>query len=627
MKLHTPLVVFLVARSVCGWELPEFMQEYAANKQIMEQQKNRQAMVKPITTLETANGRSLSETEGPTESPAPSPSPSWQPTLTPTETSPPTIDNTPEPTESPAPSPSPSWMPTLQPSDNPSESPSNKPTQIPSQLPSLAPTITPMPTGQPSAAPSDTPSSVPSTMPTMKPSISAQPSAMPSDLPSSQPSPAPSISSAPSSNPSEAPTLFPSGVPSMEPSAQPSGAPSLSEQPSTMPTMVRIEGDSFVVALPFESPLNDTQVAAFERGTMKWLEQNGVSSGSTTNVAVTVTDQLVVLTYVPPSRRRDLQTVSVPALTLKDLEVTFNVNVTYSGTDPAFNLQAELEPEFQGKNTLWVRELVNADPIFIQLDPVVISIQDMDNEEKRTKASDGMGAASAAIISVVAIGAAILGIVASVYSIRSYRTSVYGDELHSPTSQDNSFFGDQGMADMNMTRTFDNEAAYEEPTAKKFCLEPDEEQSCMSMPHPLSPNTLEKGCNPVKPILDGIVFRQTDSSANAMDPPSAASEAGAPSQTVEKRTSLTKDTTNHVGKVRRRSSPKTAEEEDRAQYRQKAIFDEVRSTFDTPGKSPSNTFNLTTRLFVFYTDEYTIRDVISLWTRETSYIRPRFCRK
>lgn len=340
--------------------------------------------------------------------------------------------------------------------------------------------------------------------------------------------------------------------------------------------MVTIEGATFTVALPFTVPLNDTQVVAFEKGTSQWLERNGVSSGSTSDVTVTVIDQVSVITYVP-TRQRELQTVSAPTLTLKDLEVTFTVNATYYGTDPSFDLQTELEPEFRGKNTLWVRELINEDPIFVQLDPVVMSIQDMDNEKKRTKASDGMGAASAAIISVVAIGAAILGIVASVYSIRSYRTSVYGEELHSPTnSQDNSFFGDQGMA-----RTFDNEQMYGGHSDKKFGLEPDEEQSCCSMPRPLSPDALEKGCNPVKPILEGLVFRQTDSNANAMDPPSAASEVGAPSQPNTQRVSLTKDMIATAAQIqRRRSSPAVAEEADRAQYRQKAIFDEVRCASD-----------------------------------------------
>lgn len=587
MKLHLSLILPLFAPCISGWELPEFMKEYAATEKIVQQQRQQLSM-QSVTLSDSSNGRSLSETDSPTESPAPSPSPSWQPTVTPTETASPTLPITPEPTESPAPSPSPSWNPTLEPTDRPSVSPTDEPTMSPSQLPSLEPTITPMPTNMPSAAPSDSPSEVPSARPTMMPSISLQPSSQPSESPSSKPTGAPTISAAPSSEPSEMPSPAPSDVPTMLPSSVPSGAPTISEQPSNMPTVVEFQEASYKVMLPFETLLNATQVAAFEQGTAEWLEKNGVSSGTTTDVKVSVTSQVVVVTNLPA--RRELQTVSVPSFSRKDLEVSFDITATYAGTDTTFDLRTELEPEFEIKNTLWVRELVNQDTVFIQLDPVAVSIQEMDNERKRTKTSDGMGAASAAIISVVAIGAALLGIAASVYSIRSYRTSVYGQELHSPTgSQDNSFFGDQGVAvDLNMTRTFDAGVAYGDNRDKKFGLEPEEDQSCMSMPRVLSPSTLEKGCNPVKPILDGLVFRQAESNTNSMDPPSAASEIGAPSRSEPKprvEISLSgkqvpkKETIDNIPQMQHRLDPGVDEDEARAHYRRKAIFDEVRFFF------------------------------------------------
>lgn len=210
----------------------------------------------------------------------------------------------------------------------------------------------------------------------------------------------------------------------------------MSNQPSAMPSHIESQSASFAVNISLTELLNFTQVKAFERGTAKWLENEKLERGRLSDVTVRLQDQALVVVTTPDGRRR-LQGVPLQALWLD-----FVIAATYSGSDAAFDLFDELNPEFQEPNTLWLRYLGDQDDAFRPLDPVFAALESMgiseDEALKKKEHSNGMSPGSLAMLLFVAIGATLLGIAASVYAVQSYRTAVYGLELTSPKSSGSS---------------------------------------------------------------------------------------------------------------------------------------------------------------------------------------------
>lgn len=333
---------------------------------------------------------------------------------------------------------------------------------------------------------------------------------------------------------------------------------------------------SFVVTVGLKEKLNTTQVAAFERGTAKWLEETELETGTLSDVRVKVDDQTIIETDIPFQNRRSLQG-RAPTLTRKDLQLSYTVFANYIGTDISFDLADTLDPEFQEKNTLWLREIDNEDPVFGQLNPIVSGIEEM--EQQKQMQSKG-GAGTMVIVLVVAVAAVALGVAASVYSVRSYRVSAYGQELASPHSQSLAAVSSDGLA----------VEVIPQPT-KSFCLEP---ESTMHANQGITPggqggtgeyssgvfnqNSMERGCNPMEPIIKNLSGNGREnkqymmSGQQSLDPPSAASDVGIGSK---------RDGQANTNKAYTSRAPppldpvSVSDGGSRSNYRKNAIFDAV----------------------------------------------------
>ena len=222
---------------------------------------------------------------------------------------------------------------------------------------------------------------------------------------------------------------------------------------------------TFKVFLALESELNATQLAAFEKGTKTWLEETKLDTGSLSDVEVEVITQKVVETELP-LRRRSLQG-GKPAITRKDLEVAYTVSATYTGKDPDFDMESELDPKFQGKNTLWLRELNDQDDVFAALNPVISGISDLERQKQLEK-KKGASAMTVALVILAVVAAVTMGLAASVYSVRTHRRAMYGDELPSQISGMQSAIGQSTDEDKIIplkkpSRTFDHRPTTVEP--------------------------------------------------------------------------------------------------------------------------------------------------------------------
>jgi hypothetical protein len=445
-------------------------------------------------------------TSSPTESPAPSPSPSSQPTFKPTITPNPTGTPTSSPTESPAPSPSPSSQPTT------------NPTKGPSASPSTFPTSTPYPTPVPSGMPSESPSQAPSPSPSEAPSISLEPSSVPTDTPSATPSMAPSSS--------------------MMPSDLPSSTPSLSLMPSNMPTHLELLEASFVVKLGLTSDLNDTQIVAFQQATADWIAMQA----SLSDVVVTITKQKLLT-----NNGRRLQTETAGADTndttsdkvvvVTGLQIDFDTAAQYTGPNKSFDFYGVLNPFIQGLDSSWLQIVAGSDSLFESIrpsfTPVPLSqgVQDqgtvVNNAAKSNADSSGAGAVVVTFSIIVAGMAVLMGIAASVYSVRQHRVAVYGEELESPKDDLNycpspsNSIGDVtlGSPRSNASTQYGNVELTTSGNIMTNC--------CAAKPDvllsPASPNTIERGkdCG-VDDMFQGLPFRSradVDGGRATQDPP------------------------------------------------------------------------------------------------------------
>lgn len=451
-------------------------------------------------------------TSSPTESPAPSPSPSSQPTFKPTITPEPTGTPSTSPTESPAPSPSPSSQPTA------------NPTKGPSALPSSFPTSTPYPTPVPSSMPSESPSHAPSPSPSEAPSKSLEPSSSPTDTPSTTPSVAPSSS--------------------LMPSLVPSGTPSVSLQPSNMPTHIETLVASFETKLGLTSELNVTQIVAFQQATADWIAMQA----SLSDVVVKITKQKLLT-----SNGRRLQTTAAEADTNESttkqvvvigLQIDFDTAAEYTGPNKSFDLYGVLNPSFQGLDSSWLQIVAGSDSLFESIrpsfTPVPLSqgVQDQGatttTTTSATSNNDDSSGASMAVVTmsiIVAALAVLMGIVASVYSVRTHRVAVYGEELESPKDELDyvpspvNSIGDVtlGSPRSNASSQYGNV----ELTKSGNIMQNVGDACCAAKPDvllsPASPNTMENGktCG-FDDTFQGLPFRSrvdVDGGRTTQDPP------------------------------------------------------------------------------------------------------------
>ena len=380
------------------------------------------------------------------------------PTTRPTVSLPPSPGPTSlEPTKAPTVSPTVSVAPSRSPSSKPSKAPSD----IPSSNPTINPTTTPYPTLAPSANPSNLPTTSPSITPTASPSVSSAPSLSPSIHPSDIPSASPSVSSAPSDSPSARPTI--------------------TFEPTNSPTVVDGVLASFTVILKLgNQTLNKTQVKDFEQGTNAWIEDRDTKTGNLKNVITTVVKQ------TPPSSggRKLVDEAS-------GLAITFSVAATYAGTNSSFDLYQELNLSFQSENDLWIRALIKENDIFAPLQTVIPEL-----EQNEAAATVGTGTISTTGVSVLAASAVLLGVIASVYSMKSYKVAMFGEELRSPaqsTEDDEDIQVDKKVLPKPSENSENDEFRVSDGSMDKENTENKEDISDWVKNNPMSPNTLERG--------------------------------------------------------------------------------------------------------------------------------------
>jgi hypothetical protein len=356
------------------------------------------------------------------------------------------------------------------PSLSPTEMPTDTPSNTPSKTPTFAPTITPVPTVSPSSQPSDTPTRVQSSEPSLNPSSSFAPSESPSR--------------APSDIPSSSPTR------SMAPTAKPSIVPTRSQIPSYSPTVINIVSANYFVQLELKvQELNGVQVQAFEDATSAWIEMIDGSSGKLTNVETSIIKQEAVnITSVQNNTARYLEKSDfIPAVQLK-----FAISATYIGIDNQFSLFDELDPKFQERNSEWIRRLASENTVFEPLQPPVTSSAVSSGQDGTTENS-GMAPMGMATLSLVAVGAVLLGVIASVYSVRHYKMALYGEELRSPVQSSDDVDDNDDRIISSHTGTMDVDERQGKIRIAIKSLEQKPTIKYARENSPPSPNTLERG--------------------------------------------------------------------------------------------------------------------------------------
>jgi hypothetical protein len=238
---------------------------------------------------------------------------------------------------------------------------------------------------------------------------------------------------------------------------------------------------------------------------------------------------------------RRLQGTFVPNVEQK-LEVEFSVSAMYIGSDEDFDMHETFDSAFQDENQKWILFLALADPVFQTLFP---DFDDLYNETGVASSilsenGSGMSSGTMALVSVIAVVAVTLGVVAAIYSVQVYKKSVYGEELNSPHLS-------------NETFEFDHQQiGARKPGRKSVLLPPSqsemdvEETSWAGKGRPMSPNSIENGgCMPFDQTIPSFDSSKNDKKARvsfdsnnpwnhirlktnescAKDPPSSRSEA------------------------------------------------------------------------------------------------------
>jgi hypothetical protein len=242
---------------------------------------------------------------------------------------------------------------------------------------------------------------------------SASPSDSPSRRPSSPPTAAPSVSQRPSNSPSKTPSLSPTDSPSASPSHQ--------------PTFIRQVDATLKIAFKqLSKKLNQTQQQAFEDATAEWIV---VAFPGLSDASVSITKQAIVniTTVVSSSGSRLLSESVLPAI---GLEITFIAVATFAGPND-FSLYETLKPPIDKKDPSWTTMLWNNDPVFEPVAPPSRTPNAV-TSGVRNSSSKGVGPGGIFAVTLVVLCAVVLGVGASVYSVRTHQMAARGDTLPSP---------------------------------------------------------------------------------------------------------------------------------------------------------------------------------------------------
>lgn len=239
--------------------------------------------------------------------------------------------------------------------------------------------------------------------------------------------------------------------------------------------------------------LSDLQIKAFEEATSAWIEMTDASSGKLTSLETNVIQQAAVnITSLQNNTARNLKESDfTPAVQLK-----FSVSATYIGTDNGFSLFDEYNPKFQDENSAWIQRLASENSVFEPLQPPITSSA-VSSGQDSTTGSTGMAPMGMATLSLVAVGAVVLGVIASIYSVRNYKMAAYGEELRSPVQSSDDADDNNDTLHSLHTGTMDVDERQGKIRVAIKSLEKKSNESqrikYMQKNSPMSPNTLERG--------------------------------------------------------------------------------------------------------------------------------------
>jgi hypothetical protein len=338
------------------------------------------------------------------------------------------------------------------------------------------------------------------------------------------------------------------------PSSKPSAMPSVSQQPSIMPTHIETLEASFVANIGLTMELDEEQVEAFSTATADWI----FLQDSLTDVVVTVIKQTLLVS----SRRlddagdgdgdgdgngdSDGDGDGDEDEDVTGLQIDFEVSAKYTGTDKSFDLFGVLNPFIEGLDSGWLQRVASSDVLFEAIRPAVSSVEfpeglgaSGEGDKKSDSSSNGSGA-SAAVVTLAIIAAAVailMGVVASVFSVRQHRVAVYGEELGSSMEPKDlvlspiNSIGDVTVSSPTPSNRSNRSSPYGGfeltqsgkimQTLSGDCCSDKERERTLS---PVSPNSMENGgrnCG-ANELFNGLPFRPRTSANDGratQDPP------------------------------------------------------------------------------------------------------------
>jgi hypothetical protein len=304
-----------------------------------------------------------------------------------------------------------------------------------------------------------------------------------------------------------------------------------------MPTHIETLEASYVTKLGLTSELNVTQIVAFQQATADWIAMQA----SLSDVVVKITEQKLLTSN---GNGRRLQTEDDKAddnvVTVTGLQIDFDAAAQYTGPDKSFDLHGVLDPFFQGLDSSWLHMVAGSDSLFEPLRPSYTPSplsqgqgQDAITTGTKSGKDDSSGAGPVVVTMTILVAglAGLMGIAASVYSVRTHRVAYYGEELESPKdelgfvpSPVNSI-GDitLGSPRSNTSSQYGNV----ELTKSGNIMQTVSDNCCAvksdALLSPTSPNTMERGKNSgVDDLFQGMPFRSradVDSGRVIQDPP------------------------------------------------------------------------------------------------------------
>jgi hypothetical protein len=300
-----------------------------------------------------------------------------------------------------------------------------------------------------------------------------------------------------------------------------------------MPTHIEILEASFEVKLGLTSDLNVTQIVAFQQATADWIAMQA----SLSDVVVKITKQKLLTNGRRLQKADDADTKAVVAVT--GLQINFDTAAQYTGPNKLFDLYGVLNPSIQGLDSSWLQMVAGSDSLFEPLrpsfTPVPLSqgVNDQGVINASMSGNNGSGASLFVVtMAIIVAGLAVLmGIAASVYSVRKHRVAVWGEELESPKDELNyvpspvNSIGDVTLSSprSNASTKYGNV----ELTTSGNIMQNVSDNCCAAKPDvllsPASPNTMERGkdCG-MDDVFQGLPFRSradVDGGRPTQDPP------------------------------------------------------------------------------------------------------------